>query len=215
MKLRSVNISGLTQVLYHDELVYTGIFKKPTEGPVAVGRTQIDGDKQADLVHHGGEDKAVYGYPWEHYAHWAKELGRDDFAPGQFGENLTTEGLLESALAIGDRLRIGTVVLELTQPRQPCFKLGIKMKSPGFPKAFLKSGLVGFYFRVLQAGTLQAGDPIALEPTGGERVTVAEANHLRFFDTGNAEAIERLLANTALSASWREAFEDILARRTG
>lgn len=213
MKIRSVNLSGLSQVMYRDELVSTGIFKKPVDGPVQVGPTQIVGDKQADLVNHGGPDKAVYGYPWEHYAHWAATLDRDDFALGQFGENLTTEGLLESDLSIGDRVRIGTVLLEVSQPRMPCFKLGIKMKLPSFPKVFMKSGLVGFYFRVLEAGTLRAGDTITVEATGEERVTIQEANQLRFFDTGNVEGARRVLQNSALSATWRRAFEDIVARR--
>ncbi|MCF6287274.1 MAG: MOSC domain-containing protein, partial [Candidatus Hydrogenedentes bacterium] len=212
-KIRSVNLSGLTQIMHRGELVSTGIFKKPVEDAVAVGRCQIAGDKQADLVNHGGVDKAVYGYPWEHYAHWAAELGKDDFTVGQFGENLTTEGVLESELSIGDRLRIGSVVLEVSQPRQPCFKLGVAMKLPCFPKLFMKSGLVGFYFRVLEEGTLQQGDAITLVPTDQERVTVQEINHLRFFDNRNLPEIERVLANTALSASWRKAFEDFLANR--
>ena len=213
MKLRAVSVSGLKQVMYREGLVETGIFKQPVDGPVAVGRTQMAGDKQADLVHHGGPDKAVYGYPWEHYAHWATELERDDFAVGQFGENLTTEGLLETEVSIGDRLRIGSVLLEVSQPRQPCFKLGLKMKLPGFPKLFMKSGLVGFYFRVLEEGALQAGDAIELIPTAETRVTVTEANHLRFFDNRNRARATEVLENPSLSASWRTAFEDIVARR--
>ena len=214
MRLRSVNISGLTQVMHHDELVSTGIFKKPVEGYVTVSHLHIVGDKQADLVHHGGEDKAVYGYPWEHYAYWAEELGRNDFELGQFGENLTTEGILESNLCIGDRLQVGKVLLEVSQPRQPCFKLNIKMKLPGFVKTFMKSGRVGFYFRVLEPGTLRAGDSITLEKSRQERFTIQDANHLRFFDNKNYPEIERMLSNTALSASWRKAFEGFLARRS-
>lgn len=212
MRLRSVNVAGLTQVLHHGELVQTGIFKSPAVGPVAVDTLQMDGDRQADLLNHGGADKAVYGYPWEHYGRWAAELARDDFEPGQFGENLTTEGLLEAELAIGDRLRIGTVLLEVSQPRVPCFKLNLRMKSPAFSKVFLKSGLVGFYFRVLQAGQLQAGDSIALTPTDHERITITEAVNLRFFDNQNLKAIERVLRNPALAQVWREDFEGILAR---
>ena len=213
MKLRSVNISGLTQVMHRGELVSTGIFKQPVAHSVTVERLQISGDKQADLINHGGEDKAVYGYPWEHYAYWAAELGRDDFPPGQFGENLTTEGILETELSIGDRLRVGSVLLEVSQPRQPCFKLGIKMKLPRFPKDFMKSGRVGFYFRVLETGTLTVGDPITIEPTAQERISVHDANHLRFFDNRNLPEIERALSNTAFSGTWRRAFEDFLANR--
>lgn len=212
MKLRSVNVSGLTQVLHQGELVSTGIFKKPAEGPVAVGTEQMAGDRQADLINHGGADKAVYGYPWEHYAHWAKELGRDDFEHGQFGENLTTEGLLESEVCIGDRIRVGTVLLEVSQPRVPCFKLNIRMKAPTFSKAFLKSGLVGFYFRVLEPGVLTAGDTIHHTPTVHAAVSIAEAVQIRFFDHSNREGIERILSNPALAAVWRQDFEALRAR---
>ncbi len=212
MKLRSVNVSGLTQVMHQGELVHTGIFKRPVAGPVAVGAIQMAGDRQADLINHGGADKAVYGYPWEHYARWAAELARDDFEPGQFGENLTTEGILESELSIGDRLRVGTVLLEVSQPRVPCFKLNVRMKSPTFSKHFLKSGLVGFYFRVLEAGEVQAGDAIEIEPTAFERTSIMEAVHTRFFDSRNIEAIERILDNPALAEVWRRDFEALAAR---
>lgn len=213
MKLRSVNVSGITQVLHDGELVGTGIFKKPVEGPVAVGAVQMAGDRQADLRNHGGPDKAVYGYPWEHYAHWSAVLDRDDFAPGQFGENLTTEGLLESAVCIGDRLRIGSVLLEVSQPRIPCFKLGIRMKLPGFPKLFLRSGLVGFYFRVLETGEVAAGDAITVIQSEHERVSVSEVSRVRFFDSGNRPMIARILSNPALAGVWRDDFEDLLANR--
>jgi MOSC domain-containing protein YiiM len=212
MKLRSVNISGLTQVMHQGELVHTGIFKRPVAGPVAVGAIQMAGDKQADLLNHGGADKAVYGYPWEHYGHWAAELGRDDFVPGQFGENLTTEGVFESELSIGDRLRAGTVLLEVSQPRMPCFKLNIRMNSPTFSKVFLKSGLVGFYFRVLQPGDVQAGDAIEIEPSAYERIPLTEVVHTRFVDSNNIAAIERILSNPALAALWPRDFEGLLTR---
>lgn len=212
MRLRSVNVAGLTQVMHQGELVNTGIFKRPVSGPVEVAATQMAGDRQADLVNHGGADKAVYGYPWEHYAYWAGELGRDGFEPGQFGENLTTEGVFESALSIGDRLRVGTVLLEVSQPRVPCFKLNLRMQSPAFSKSFLKSGLVGFYFRVIEPGEVQVGDTITVEPTRYERVTISEAVHLRFFDSGNISGVTRALNNPALSAPWRVDFEALLAK---
>ena len=212
MNIRSVNVSGLTQVLHQGELVSTGIFKRPVEGPVTLRKTEIAGDKQADLINHGGVDKAVYGYPWEHYAYWASELGRNDFVPGQFGENLTTEGMLETELSIGDRLRIGSALLEVSQPRIPCFKLNIRMNNAAFSKLFLKSGLVGFYFRVLEEGTLQAGASVTLTPTPYERITIAEAVEIRFFDHGNRPAIERVLRNPALAEVWRRDFEGLLAR---
>lgn len=214
MILRSVNVSGVTQVMHQGELVRTGIFKRPVAGPVDVGLIQMAGDKQADLNFHGGADKAVYGYPWEHYAHWAAELDRNDFEPGQFGENLTTEGVIESELSIGDQMRIGSVVLEVSQPRVPCFKLNIRMKSPTFSKRFLKSGMVGFYFRVLETGTLQAGDPVEITPTSYERITIREAVHTRFFDHTNRDAIERILSNPALATVWRQDFEALLEKRS-
>lgn len=212
MKLRSVNTSGLTQVMHQGELVHTGIFKRPVAGSVSVGTIQMAGDKQADLLNHGGADKAVYGYPWEHYPRWAAELDRDDFEPGQFGENLTTEGILESELSIGDRLRVGTVLLEVSQPRMPCFKLNIRMKSPTFSKVFLKSGLVGFYFRVIETGELQAGDTIEIEPAACERVSISEVVYTRFFDTKNIAALERILGNPALAEVWRRDFEELAAK---
>ncbi|MBX3177662.1 MAG: MOSC domain-containing protein [Candidatus Hydrogenedentes bacterium] len=211
MRVRSVNVSRVTQVFHEGELVSTGIFKRPVEGSVAVGREQIAGDEQADLRHHGGPDKAVYGYPWEHYATWGAALGRDDFAAGQFGENLTTEGLLETEVCIGDQLEIGSVRLEVSQPRMPCFKLGIRMKLPGFPKQFLRSGRVGFYFRVLSEGTLCAGDPIILTPSAYPRLSVSRVSDLRFFDRANHAEINRILENPALSATWRADFEDLIA----
>lgn len=213
MKILSVNVSRVTQVLHGGELVSTGIFKRPVEGAVHVGTTQVAGDQQADRKHHGGPDKAVYGYPWEHYATWAAEMDRDLFAPGQFGENLTTEGLLETQLCIGDRIRVGTVVLEVSQPRIPCFKLGITMKSKTFPKHLLKSGRVGFYFRVLEPGVVRAGDAITVEPSAHERVSVREVSQVRFFDNGNRDAIERILCNPALADVWRQDFEELLGSR--
>jgi len=213
MRIRHVNVSGITQVFHRGELVSTGIYKQPVTGDVTVGATQLVGDQQADLRNHGGPDKAVYGYPWEHYAYWSAELGRDDFTPGQFGENLTTEGLLESEVCVGDRLYVGSVVLEVSQPRMPCFKLGIRMKLPGFPKVFLKSGLVGFYFRVLEPGQFSAGNSIRLEASAHARTSVSEISHVRFFDSQNKEKINQIIANPALAAVWRRDFEDLLANR--
>lgn len=211
MRLRSVNVSGIIQVMHQGALVDTGIFKKPVDGPVAVGPTQLIGDKQADLRNHGGPDKAVYGYPWEHYASWANLLDRHDFTLGQFGENLTTEGLLETELSIGDRLRVGSALLEVSQPRMPCFKLGIRMKLPEFPKLLTRSGRVGFYFRVLEEGLIQPGDTLVVEPVTHNRVSIQEVNHVRFFEPQNIDAIERILRNPALAAVWRKDFEDLRA----
>lgn len=190
--------------------VTTGIFKTPVSGRITLRRHNLDGDGQADLRYHGGEHKAVYAYPYEHYAYWRERLNRDDFTFGQFGENLTTEGMLETEVHIGDVFRIGTASIQATQPRQPCFKLGIRMGRPEIVKEFLESERSGIYFRVVKEGELAAGDPIELIKPDPERVSVHFVNHLRFFDKGNREGIERTLRVQALSPSWREDFEGML-----
>ena len=164
----------------------------------------IDGDGQGDLRVHGGTYKAIYGYPIEHYAYWQKALGRDDLAYGQFGENLTLEGLLEDAVHVGDVFQIGTAVkLQITQPRVPCFKLAYKMGLPEFPKQFLESRRVGFYFRVLHEGEIAAGDAITRIEVTSEPMSVTEILSLRYFDTDNHEKIARARKLPALSPSWK------------
>ena len=164
MKLLSVNVSSPKEMTYRGQTVSTGIFKTPVADRVRVHRLNIEGDTQVDLRVHGGPDKAVYAYPHEHYEHWARELMRKDFAFGQFGENLTTRGLLEDDVRVGDVLRIGSALLRVTEPRLPCFKLMTKMNNSRFAKPFLASGRTGFYLRVLEEGEVGAGDLI-------ERVT--------------------------------------------
>lgn len=184
--------------------VLTGIFKTPTPRRVRVRRHNLDGDGQADLSAHGGENKSVYGYPSEHYPAWATELARDDLAPGQFGENLTTHGLLEREVGIGDVFRVGTALLQVSQPRLPCFKLGIRMGDPKFVKAFLRSGRPGFYFRVLEEGTLGPGDEVERIERGETGITIYELWDLTF---GTAHDPERLrLAQTipTLGPEWRQ-----------
>ena len=167
----------------------------------------IDGDGQGDLRVHGGTYKAIYGYPFEHYAHWRQELRRNDFTYGQFGENLTVEGLLEEAVHIGDIFQIGsTVKLQITQPRVPCFKLAYKMGLPEFPKQFLESRRVGFYFRVLEAGEITAGDAIARIEVASEPMSITEIVNLRYFDTDNHDKIARARKLPALSPSWKRDF---------
>ena len=167
----------------------------------------IDGDGQGDLRVHGGTYKAIYGYPFEHYAHWQQELQRDDFTYGQFGENLTVDGLLEEAVYIGDVFQIGsTVKLQITQPRVPCFKLAYKMGLPEFPKQFLESRRVGFYFRVLEEGEITAGDAIARIEVASESMSITEILNLRYFDTDNHEKIARARKLPALSPSWKRDF---------
>ena len=203
-KVVSANVSPGRKVEYNGEIVGTGIFKQPVAGRVMVRRLNLEGDRQIDLRYHGGEHKAVYAYPHEHYASWAAELGRNDLGFGQFGENLTTEGLLEDAVHLGDRFRIGGAVLEVTQPRVPCFKLGIKMGDPGFPKRFLQSMRSGFYLRVLEEGEVGAGDVIERVEVGPEAITIRALYHLRFRDSSNRTEIQRALGVAALSKEWRK-----------
>ena len=178
MKLISVNVSKPKEIAARGRSVTTGIFKEPVAGRVRLGRLNLEGDGQADLRVHGGPDKAVYAYPFEHYDYWERELGRSDLAYGQFGENLTVEGMLEDVVHIGDVFKVGSALLQITQPRSPCYKLGIRMGSSGFPKRFMASGRPGFYLRVLEEGDMGAGDPIELARADPERLSVLEASRL-------------------------------------
>src|SRR5919202_937209 len=158
MKLLSVNVSLPRKVPHGRKTVSTGIFKEPVAGRIMLRTLNLDGDGQADLVNHGGIYRAVYVYSIENYGYWQRELGRTDFSFGQFGENFTVEGMLEDDVYVGDVFRVGEALVEVTQPRPPCFKLGIKMGMAEFPKLFLASGRVGFYLRILEEGEVGAGD---------------------------------------------------------
>jgi MOSC domain-containing protein YiiM len=161
------------------------------------------------LRSHRGLNKAVYAYPLEHHARWSEELGRDDFRPGQFGENLTVEGLTEEAARLGDVFRVGGALLEVTQPRYPCFKLRIKMGDPVFPRRFLASGRTGFYLRVVQEGEVGAGDAVELvEPS--DALTVRDLWHLVLLDKGNVEGTRQALRCQTLAPEWREPLEERL-----
>lgn len=212
MKLLSVNVSKPKAVLHNGKTIHTGIFKVPVEGHVSLRRMNLDGDGQGDLAVHGGIDKAVYAYANEHYEFWRRELLRDDFAYGQFGENFTMEGMLEDCVCIGDVFRVGTAEVEVSQPRVPCFKLGLKMGIPTFPKQFLASERSGFYLRVLQTGEVCAGDAIERIHAEPKRQSVKAVHHLLYFDSGNLERIHEVLSIPALAASWRESFEKVLAK---
>ena len=160
MKLLSLNLSLPITVQHNDDLVTTGIFKTPVARRVPLHTLGLEGDGQADLSVHGGVDKAVYLYPSEHYLYWQNTLGRDDLTPGQFGENFTVEGLLETEIHVGNVFCIGTAVIQITQPRYPCYKLGLKMGRKDFLKLFTHSEFSGFYARVLEEGEVAAGDEI-------------------------------------------------------
>jgi len=215
MKLLSVNVSLPREVPHGRETVSTGIFKEPVGSRVMLRTSNLDGDGQADLENHGGIDRAAYAYSIENYDHWRHELGRNEFAFGQFGENFTVEGMMEDDIHIGDVLRVGDALVEVSQPRPPCFKLGIKMGMAGFPKQFLSSGRVGFYLRVLEEGEVGAGDAFERVESDPEQVSVREMSHLLFFEPKNLEGAKRALRVRALSPGWRDSFEERLVKAGG
>jgi ferredoxin-NADP reductase/MOSC domain-containing protein YiiM len=211
MKLVSVNVSKPKTVDHLGRKVSTGIYNEPVTGRAMVRKLNVDGDGQADLTVHGGVYKAVYVYDLENIRYWQQELGRDDLGYGHFGENFTVEGMADDRIYIGDVFRIGGALLEVTQPRVPCFKLEMKMDLPGFSRQFITSGRLGFYFRVLEEGEVGAGDLIERVQIGPEKITVREFARLYYFDYNNQEKIRRLLRIPALPPGWSRAFEEILA----
>jgi MOSC domain-containing protein YiiM len=212
MKLLSVNVSLPKEVPYKGKAIRTGIFKEAVQGRVKLRSLNLDGDGQADLVGHGGIYKAVHVYSTENYDHWKRELGRDDFSYGQFGENFTVEGMLEDNVHVGDVFRVGTALVEVTQPRVPCFKLAMKMGMPEFLKVFMPSGRVGFYFRVLEEGEVGAGDALERVKVGPEQMTVREMFHLLYFTKQKLEGARKALRIPAMSPGWRGSFEQIVGK---
>jgi MOSC domain-containing protein YiiM len=180
MRVLSVNVGLPRLVEYRGEPVSTGIFKDPVEGAVRVGELNLDGDRQADLTVHGGYYKAVYVYPSEHYPFWRAEYPEMELPFGMFGENLTTEGLTEEEVNVGDRLRIGTAEFIVTQPRVPCFKLGIRFGRVDIIRRFLKSGLSGFYLAIKKMGELQSGDAVEIIERSPDGNSIAEVWAGRF-----------------------------------
>src|SRR5213079_3201270 len=191
MKLLSVNVGLPREIEWKEKIVRTSIFKAPVPGRVQVAKLNLKGDQQSDLSVHGGVDKAVYAYPSEHYPFWRRELPGMDLPWGVFGENLTTEGLLEETLHIGDRLRIGSAEFLVTQPRMPCFKLGIRFGRDDMVKRFLRSGRSGFYLAVLREGEVTGGDPIQFAGRDDHGVTVADIASLYARDMDNEELLRR------------------------
>lgn len=203
IELISVNVSKPKTVEFNGESITTGIYKTPVHGTVKVTSTNLQGDGQADLQVHGGTHKAVYVYPYEHYAYWGTELDRDDLEYGQFGENFTTMGLMENQVHIGDVFKIGSAVFEVTQPRTPCFKLAIRMKNPFFPKLFLQSGRLGFYMKVLEQGEICGSDVVEAQFTNTQGFTISDIWQMAFFDTDSQEALERALQLHSLGPEWK------------
>lgn len=207
MKLISVNVGLPREVAWKGKTVGTGIFKEPVNERVMVRLLNLDGDGQADLTVHGGLDKAIYVYPFEHYAYWQNELHDTDLPLGIFGENFTTTGLREEDVNIGDRFQIGTVKLMVTQPRLPCYKLGIRFGRADMVKRFLASRRTGFYFRVLQEGEVGAGDTLELVSRDDNNITVADITQLYVHAKNNPELLHRAARLEALPQSWRDYFQ--------
>ena len=210
MKLISVSVGRPRQVTWRGKSVKTSIWKTPVEGAVRVTTLNLQGDERSDLSVHGGADKAVYVYPSEHYAYWRAELPGADLPWGGFGENFTTEGLLEEHVRIGDRLRVGSAEFVVTQPRMPCFKLGIRFDRPDIVKRFLRARRTGFYLSVTREGSVTAGDPIEFAAREEHGVTVADIVDLYARDSENEGLLRRAVALTSLPRSWRNHFRQRL-----
>ena len=213
MKLISVNVGLPREVPWKGKTVSTGIFKEPVNARVMVRELNLDGDRQADLTVHGGVDKAVYVYPFEHYDYWRSELPETELSPGIFGENFTVTGFKEEELNIGDRFGIGTVELMVTQPRLPCFKLGIRFGRPDLVKRFLASRRTGFYFRVLQEGEVGAGDNLELVSRDTNNITVADITQLYTREKNEPALLHRATQLEALPESWRDYFQEQVRRQ--
>ena len=203
MQLVSVNVGLPREVASHGRVVRTSIWKDPVEGLVHVSSLNLDGDKQSDLSVHGGPDKAVYVYPCEHYEYWRRELTATDLAWGTFGENFTTEGLLEPDIRIGDRIRVGSAEFLVTQPRMPCFKLGVRFGRDDMVKRFLRSGRPGFYLAVVREGEVARGNSIEFVGRDEHGVTVADIASLYARDRDNEDLLRRAVDVPALPESWK------------
>jgi MOSC domain-containing protein YiiM len=210
VRLISVNTGLPRDVDWHGRAVRTSIWKTPVDGRVQVRRLNLDGDEQSDLTVHGGPEKAVYIYPLEHYEYWHRELPGEELPWGSFGENFTTEGLTEQDVRLGDRLRIGSASFMVTQPRMPCFKLGIRFGDDRMVRRFLRSGRTGFYVAVLREGDVAAGDPIELTDRDDHGVTVSDITAL-YAHPGDddQDLLRRAIAVPALPQSWK----DFLSKR--
>lgn len=212
MKIISVNVGRPRLVVSNGQPVSTGIYKTPVAGRVMLRALNLDGDRQADLNVHGGPTKAAYAYPAEHYDYWRAELPGTELPWGMFGENFSTEGLEESKVNIGDRFRIGAAEVTVTEPRMPCYKLGIKFGRADIIRRFLASGRTGFYFSVQREGVVEAGDNIALIARDENKVTVADITRLYAREKNDVEALRRAIGLEALPASWRDHFRKQLER---
>lgn len=222
MEIISINIGKPVTVDYKGKEIETGIYKCQIKEPVYLNKLNFDGDGQADLVHHGGPDKAVCVYPYEHYSYWEKDL-KKKLTLGAFGENLTVKGMLESDIHIGDIFSIGEAIVQVSQPRQPCFKLAKRYDLNDFPIRFQNTGYTGYYFRVLKEGWVSPDSKIELVESNSRKITVQYANSIMHHDKKNKTAIENILRVRELSTNWKSTFnkrldgmeEDTKARLEG
>ena len=208
MKIAGIAIGGIEEIPYRGKKIKTGIFKKPISDPIFLGQEGLAGDIQVDRKNHGGPDKAVYAYSLENLRYWSKLRNEPDYASGHMGENLTLEGLDDHTVSIGDQFKIGSAIVEVTQPRVPCFKLGIRMEKPQFVGEFLTSGRTGFYLRVIHEGLIGLGDGVTRIHQDPRKVSIPNAMKALIKDTDQAYWITQTLSVPALSKAWREDLEE-------
>src|SRR3954454_17532122 len=213
--LLSVNVGMPKDVSWQGKTVFTGVFKDPVAGPRRVRKLNVDGDGQGDVGGHGGEPRAVFVYQMASYRYWARELGRDDFVYGQFGENFTVEGLGDDEVCVGDRYRIGTALFEVTQPRVTCYRVGLRMDDPRLPALLVSHRRPGFYFRVREEGDVRAGDEIVKVTSGPEQMTVAEVDALLYLPGHPRQQLLRALRIPALSPGWQASFRAVVDGEAG
>ncbi|AWM37912.1 6-N-hydroxylaminopurine resistance protein [Gemmata obscuriglobus] len=209
MKVVALSVGGPREIEWNGDTVRTSIFKTPTERRLRVSALNIEGDEQSDLSVHGGTEKAVYAYPSEHYPLWQKDLSGADLSEAAFGENLTTEGLTEE-VRIGDRFRIGTAEFVVTQPRMPCFKLGIKFGRQDVLRRMLRTGRTGFYFSVAVEGEIGAGDTIELVQESQDELTVSDVVRLFTVEAKNQTLLRRVMRSPVLPQNWKDYFGERL-----
>ena len=215
MRVVSVNCGLPKEVKWDGRTVTTGIHKQPVAGRVGLGKLNLEGDRQADLSVHGGREKAAYCYPLSHYDYWRAELPGRHLPMGMFGENFTTDGLSENTVFVGDKLSIGSAEVVVTQPRLPCYKLGIRFKSDEMVKRFLQSARTGFYLGVTREGTVAANDEIVLIDREPNSVSVSEITRLyvaKRYSVGDLALAARTLSIAALPESWKDYFREQLQR---
>ena len=211
----SVNVGMPKDVRWQGRTVFTGVFKDPVTGPRRVRKLNVDGDGQGDLAGHGGEQRAVFVYQTDSYRYWERELKRDDFVHGQFGENFTVQGLSDDEVCIGDRYQIGTAVFEVSQPRVTCYRVGIRMNDPRIPALLVAHHRPGFYFRVLEEGEVQSGNEILKVASGPEQMTVAEVSALLYLPSHPRQQLLRALRIPALSVGWQASLQALVDGEPG